>query len=208
MPPKNSLKKYRKRRSFKHTPEPKKTVRRVTHTIRKKVRAVTNIKFKGPIFVVQKHDATNLHYDFRFEYKGVLKSWAVPKGISSRLGDRSLAIPTEDHPIAYAYFEGVIPEGHYGAGPVMVWDIGTFQNMKVASLEECLKMGRIELWLEGTKLKGGYALIRTERSETSEKYWLLLKTRDRYANKPFKNKPLSAISGRTLKEIEAEHGEK
>jgi DNA ligase D-like protein (predicted 3'-phosphoesterase) len=189
--PKKSLAAYRKKRKFSATKEPQ--------------GRTTKIK-TASLFVVQKHDASHLHYDFRFSYKGVLKSWAVPKGISSKLGERHLAVPTEDHPLDYAYFEGVIPEGNYGAGPVMVWDIGTYINIKrvdgkLIPLSRCLKEGHVELWLEGSKLKGGYALIRTTRAKTGGEYWLLLKMKDKLANKPFKNSTKSALSGRTLKQI-------
>ena len=189
--PKKNLARYRSKRTFTTTKEPKGTGRP---------------RKSGAMFVVQKHDASHLHYDFRFAYRGVLKSWAIPKGISSKLGEKHLAVPTEDHPLAYAHFEGVIPEGNYGAGPVMVWDIGTYTNIKrdngkLVPLSTCLRKGRIELWLEGSKLKGGYALIRTTRAKTGEQYWLLLKMKDKLANKPFKNTTKSALSGRTLKQI-------
>src|SRR3984957_8556245 len=135
-----SLSKYKKKRNFSVSPEP-------TAIIKKKSDALS--------FVVQRHKATRLHYDFRLEMNGVLKSWAVPKGPSTNPQDKRLAIETEDHPMDYATFEGVIPEDEYGAGPVIVWDTGTFTNLK----ENGYKNGHIEVTLDGTKLHGNYALI-------------------------------------------------
>src|ERR1700674_4300133 len=113
---KNSLKKYNERRTIEESGEP--------IGVKKK-------KNKQPIFVIQKHAASHLHYDFRLEIDGVLKSWAVPKGVPATTGIRRLAMPTDDHPMEYARFEGIIPEGHYGGGTVMVWDIGKFENIKM-----------------------------------------------------------------------------
>jgi bifunctional non-homologous end joining protein LigD len=172
---KNSLQLYRAKRKT-TSPEPR-----------------SNTKSAGKIFVVQKHAASHLHYDFRFEYRGVLRSWAIPKGISSKLGIKHLAVPTEDHPRSYSQFEGVIPSGHYGAGVVMVWDIGTYKPLKISAT-------RIELWLEGKKMKGGYALIQAKR-KTGEKFWLFLKMKDQYANKALKQVTKSALTGRTMKQI-------
>src|SRR5438309_6147027 len=148
---KDALKTYRKKRNFKLTPEP--SGRRTRRTA------------KQPIFVIQKHDATRLHYDFRIESAGVLKSWAVPKGPSTNPKDKRLAMPTEDHPKEYSKFEGVIPEGEYGAGPSIVWDSGTYRNLsakngKEIPLEQALDQGRVKIWLDGKKLKGGYAFTR------------------------------------------------
>jgi len=157
---------------------------------------------KKPIFVIQKHAATQLHYDFRIEIDSVLKSWAVPKGISNKLSDKRLAIPTEDHPIEYEKFEGVIPEGHYGAGTVMVWDCGTYENIKKIAMRQCLKNGRIEVRLHGKKLKGAYALIRTGPPE--KQFWLLLKMKDEHAGKKITGVTKSALSGRTMRQIARE----
>jgi len=193
---KDPLSVYRKRRNFTRSPEP-------TGNTGKK-------KTKRPIFVIQKHAARSLHYDFRLEIDGLLKSWAVPKGPSLNPKDRRLAIPTDDHPLEYAKFEGIIPKGLYGAGPVIVWDKGTYRNMKkkdgkLVSMEECFKQGIIEIFLHGKKLKGGYALIRT--SSATIKQWLLIKMRDEYADarrKPTSSQSESVLSGRTIKELEKE----
>ncbi len=162
-----------------------------------------------PHFVIQKHDASTLHYDLRLEIDGVLKSWSVPKGPSADPRERRLAIQTEDHPIEYAEFEGTIPEGEYGAGTVLVWDRGRFRNLRAgnhaddeASLADSFEEGKIEVWLEGEKLEGGFALIRTGEPETTR--WLLVKMDDEGADarrNPTSTEPASVLSGRTLKEI-------
>ncbi|PIZ56937.1 DNA ligase [bacterium (Candidatus Torokbacteria) CG_4_10_14_0_2_um_filter_35_8] len=159
MSPKNSLEKYHKKRDFKRTIEPEGG---------KKKRS------KKPIFIVQKHKARNLHYDFRLEIGGVLKSWAVPKGPSLDPKVKRLAILVEDHPLEYADFEGKIPEGEYGAGSVIIWDKGTYKNVreedgKKISMEKSFKDGYIEIELKGKKLKGSFSLIRTKIG------WLLVK---------------------------------
>lgn len=167
-----------------------------------------------PIFVIQKHDASNLHYDFRIEVDGVLKSWAVPKGPSTDQSVKRMAIPTEDHPLGYADFEGVIPEDEYGAGTVMVWDRGTYRNLKEddeqepPSLSEQIEDGHVTIWLEGEKLKGGYALIRTGDGEDAR--WLLIKMDDDEADarrNPTSTEKDSVKSGRSLEEIEKEESE-
>lgn len=190
--PEESLRTYHEKRDFSHTPEP------YGH----------EKETEQPIFVIQKHKATSLHYDFRIEIGGVLKSWAVPKGPSTDPKVKRLAMPTEDHPMEYAHFEGVIPEG-YGAGTVMVWDIGTYRNLgaekepdKKLTMEQAYDKGHIEIWLDGKKLKGGYALIRA--GHISDHGWLLIKERDEYAGKPedpVKTEPDSALTGRSLEEI-------
>jgi DNA ligase D-like protein (predicted 3'-phosphoesterase) len=162
-----------------------------------------------PIFVIQKHNASHLHYDFRLEIDGVLKSWAIPKGPSTDPQDKRLAIETEDHPMDYATFEGIIPEGEYGAGSVIVWDNGTFDNIKekdgkTIPLSQCYKNGQIEVNLHGKKLQGGYALIRTSGDDM--KKWLCKKMRDDYADarrNPISSQPESVISGKTIEKIEA-----
>jgi DNA ligase D-like protein (predicted 3'-phosphoesterase) len=162
-----------------------------------------------PIFVIQKHNASHLHYDFRLEIDGVLKSWAIPKGPSTDPHDKRLAIETEDHPMDYATFEGIIPEGEYGAGSVIVWDSGTFENIKekdgkTVPLAQSYKNGQIEVNLHGKKLQGGYALIRTSGDDT--KKWLCIKMRDEYADarrNPVSSQPESVISRKTIEEIES-----
>ena len=163
-------------------------------------------------FVVHKHDATSLHYDFRLEAGGVLKSWAVPKGPSTNPKDKRLAMPTEDHPLEYADFEGVIPEGQYGAGPVIVWDAGTYRNRterhgKPVPVERAVEEGHVAVWLEGSKLSGGFALTRIGRG--GRERWLLVKMDDEGADarrKPVKSQPQSVVSGRSIEEVAAEAG--
>ncbi len=189
---KTPLKEYRKKRSFKKTPEPRGVVKRT--------------KKKNPIFVIQKHDASHLHYDFRLEIDGVLVSWAVPKGPSTNPNEKHLAVMTEDHPMDYATFEGVIPEGNYGAGTVMVWDIGTFENAKEPygiSMEKALLDGKIEVNLEGKKLHGLYALVRTKLHD-DKKNWLIFKMKEDKKIPAIKNKTKSALSDRTLAQIKKE----
>lgn len=186
------LREYKEKRNLKETPEPN---------------AKANADYDEPIFVIQKHDAQNLHYDFRLESDGVLKSWAVPKGPSTDPSDKRLAIPTEDHPLEYGDFEGVIPEDHYGAGEVIVWDKGTFENHSKKdggklSIEEAYENGKIVVWLSGEKLTGGYALIRTGDEDDSR--WLLIKEDDSEADarrKPGKTEPESVLSGKTIEDL-------
>ena len=192
----DKLKEYKEKRDFRRTSEPGGERARPS---------------EKPIFVIQKHDASNLHYDFRLEVDGVLKSWAVPKGPSTDPSVKRLALPTEDHPLDYADFEGTIPEGEYGAGTVMVWDTGEYRNLRKekaedgVSMEEALEEGKVEVWLEGKKLKGGYALIRTGGGQDAR--WLLIKMDDDEADarrNPVSTEPKSALSGRTMEEIESE----
>lgn len=164
-----------------------------------------------PIFVIQQHAASTLHYDFRLEVDGVLRSWAVPKGPSTDPSVKRLAIPTEDHPLAYADFEGVIPAGQYGAGSVLIWDRGPYRNLQEdeSSLAEQLAEGHARVWLEGQKLRGGYALIHTRLEKGKD--WLLIKMDDAEADarrNPVSTEPVSVVSGRTLEEIAAEEGRK
>jgi DNA ligase D-like protein (predicted 3'-phosphoesterase) len=161
-----------------------------------------------PIFVIQKHKARNLHYDVRLEVNGVLKSWAVPKGPSSDSSVKRLAVATEDHPMEYADFEGTISEGEYGAGVVLVWDIGTYRNItqikdQTPSVEAAIEQGHLDVWLEGKKLKGGYSFVRF-RGEAKNQ-WLLVKMNDGEAdsaNDPLVTQPDSVLSGFSLEEIE------
>jgi DNA ligase D-like protein (predicted 3'-phosphoesterase) len=165
----------------------------------------------GRRFVVQKHDASRLHYDFRLEVNGVLRSWAVPKGPSTDPRDKRLAMPTEDHPLDYLLFEGVIPQGEYGGGTVIVWDTGTYENMsttkgEVVPLEEALERGHATFRLDGAKLAGGYALTRVARGK--EERWLLVKKKDDAADPEVSlvdSRPESVLSGRTVEQV-AEEG--
>jgi DNA ligase D-like protein (predicted 3'-phosphoesterase) len=155
----------------------------------------------APIFVVQKHDATSLHYDFRLEVDGVLKSWAVPKGPSTDPRDRRLAMQVEDHGLDYADFEGVIGPG-YGAGAVIVWDTGTYENLSEEPMVDALRQGTARVWLHGEKLRGGYTLRRT--SGGAKPKWLLIKRRDEEADarrNPVGSQPRSVLSGRTIEEV-------
>lgn len=194
MKSKEALKEYLKKRRFSRTPEPQGGHRGPS---------------EAPIFVVQKHAARTLHYDFRLEVEGVLKSWAVPKGPSLNPQDKRLAVPTEDHPLEYAEFEGVIPEGEYGAGTVMVWDYGTFENLtekkgKPVPLGEAVAHGHLKVWLHGQKLRGGFALTRFKKAP--EEAWLLVKADDEAAQPErdlLKEEPHSALTGRSLEEIAA-----
>lgn len=167
---------------------------------------------ENPIFVIQKHDATNLHYDFRLEIDNTLKSWVVPKGPSTNTSVKRMAIPTEDHPLEYADFEGIIPEEEYGGGTVMIWDKGHFKNIKKDkygkkfSLSESYKNGTLELWLNGKKLKGGYALVKM-KSGNMKGNWLLIKMDDDEADarrRPINTENKSIISGRTMNQITKE----
>ncbi|MBO9614967.1 MAG: DNA ligase D [Dyadobacter sp.] len=195
-----SLSKYNEKRSFDKTPEPK----------------GGKAASEELIFVIQKHDATRLHYDFRLEMDGVLKSWAVPKGPSTDPSVKRLAMMVEDHPYDYKDFEGIIPEGNYGAGTVMVWDFGTYEPLeekngqlkgvrgKKAQEKLALKelhSGSLKVRLHGRKLNGEYALVKTKGME--ENAWLLIKHRDKYASEDdITEKDRSAVSRRTLSGIE------
>jgi len=178
------LTEYRKKRDFSRTGEPA---------------GGTTEPHKLPRFVIQKHDARSLHYDFRLEIDGVLKSWAVPKGPSNDPRVKRLAVPTEDHPLEYADFEGVIPEPEYGAGTVMVWDFGTYKNLRSISMEDSLAQGKLEVRLAGRKLKGAFVLVRTGFG-MKKPGWLLKKMADEYAGttEPVDVGPDSAKTGRTL----------
>lgn len=155
------------------------------------------------MFVVQKHRASTLHYDFRLEVGGVLKSWVLPKGPSLDPSVRRLAIPVEDHPLDYSGFEGVIPPGNYGAGAVIVWDRGGYVNLKPErGVEEWLEEGHLSLGLEGVKLRGGFHLLRTRRGD-----WLFFKARDGYERPGWdvlEEMPNSVLTGRSLEELAGE----
>ena len=158
------------------------------------------------LFVVQKHAARRLHWDFRLELGGTLRSWAVPRGPSADPADKRLAVPTEDHPLEYADFEGLIPPGNYGAGAVIVWDRGTW--LPVGDPERGLEAGDLKLELRGYKLRGGFALVRTRRGAPGKQEWLLLKHRDAFADPRGEGAygQESVLSGRTVEEVAAGHG--
>jgi bifunctional non-homologous end joining protein LigD len=191
------LDRYRERRRFGVTREPRGT------TARRKGK--TKLRY-----VIQKHRASQLHYDFRLEWKGVLLSWAVPKGPSLDPAVKRLATPTEDHPIEYADFEGVIPEGEYGGGTVMVWDTGSWEpEVEDEDVDEALARGELKFRLRGKKLKGSWVLVRTRGFGGSKKpSWLLIKHRDEHAREIdiTQTAPLSAVSRRTLARIAAAEG--
>src|ERR687892_2293485 len=186
------LEEYNKKRSFVRTPEPRGN----------KKQSVAN----KSRFVVQKHDATRLHYDFRLEdtKEGVLKSWAVPKGISLDPKVKRLAILVEDHPIDYLLFEGIIPEGSYGAGTVIVWDTGTYDTEE--DISEQFKRGKITFSLFGQKLSGKFKLIRIHSREDEENRWLLMKLADGLESEEDLtiNRPESVLTGRTNDDLETE----
>jgi bifunctional non-homologous end joining protein LigD len=159
---------------------------------------------RGPLrFVVQKHRATALHYDFRLEAGGTLRSWAVPKAPSLDPKQRRLAMEVEDHPLEYANFEGVIPEGEYGGGTVMLWDEGVWAPMDDANPKKALDSGEIRFVLDGKKLKGSWTLVRT-----GDRKWLLMKRRDEYASMAdiAETAPRSVRTKRLLAEIARDDG--
>lgn len=194
-----ALDEYRSKRDFRKTPEPPGD--NDANAQRKR------------IFVIQKHDASNLHYDFRIEADGVLMSWVVPKGPSTDPRQKRLALRTEDHPLDYADFEGVIAEDEYGGGSVMVWDAGRYRNLKTDAhgneidMRQCVDDGRVEISLAGKKLRGGYALIRTGGKRRPEPRWLLIKMKDDQADarrNPTSTENKSVLTNRTMKQIAAE----
>jgi DNA ligase D-like protein (predicted 3'-phosphoesterase) len=196
---KDSLKTYRDKRDFRKSPEPSGG-------------AGGGKRSGNPFFVIQEHAAGTHHYDFRLEIDGVLKSWAVPKGLSTDPRQKRLAVPTEDHPLDYADFEGVIPEDEYGGGTVIVWDAGPYRNIKKDGdgneipMKECCERGRVEVRLEGKKLGGGYALVRTGSGK--DKRWLVVKMKDGEADarrNPSRTEPRSVLSGKTLEEVRKEN---
>lgn len=195
-----ALEEYKRKRRFEETPEPPpKVAKRSQHR-----------------FVVQKHDATRLHYDFRLEMEGVLKSWAVPKGPSLDPAEKRLAMQVEDHPVSYFDFEGIIPEGNYGAGTVIVWDVGTWEPLSPvpvngqyvpgtdAEASEMLKKGDFKIRLHGKKLNGDFALvhIRARRPGSKGNEWLLIKKHDQYevSGYDIDEYGKSALSGKTIKQ--------
>ncbi|MBV2362525.1 DNA polymerase ligase N-terminal domain-containing protein [Streptomonospora nanhaiensis] len=195
------LAEYRRKRDFDRTREPEGAPRR---------------KRRGrgePVFVVQHHVARREHYDFRLEVDGVLKSWAVPRGPSTDPRAKRLAVPTEDHPLDYAEFEGTIPAGEYGGGTVLVWDTGTYTNTtskkgRELTMAEGLEHGHVSFRLHGEKLSGGYALNRF-RGDDGEEAWLLVKEKDAAADPrtdPVSTRPESVRTGRVLAEVADDDG--
>jgi bifunctional non-homologous end joining protein LigD len=187
-----ALEEYKRKRDFKQTPEPSGRVERGG----------------GNRFVVQKHSATRLHYDFRLEMDGVLKSWAIPKGPSLDPADKRLAMQVEDHPVSYFDFEGIIPSGNYGAGTVMVWDLGTWEPE--GDTHAMLAKGDLKFRLDGQKLKGSFALvhIRSRKPGNKGTEWLLIKHRDAYAQEGYDidKYDYSVLTKRTLDQIAADAG--
>ncbi len=183
------LEEYNKKRNFVRTSEP-----------RGKTRQSKDNKTR---FVVQKHDATRLHYDFRLEDKkeGVLKSWAVPKGISLDPKVRRLAVLTEDHPLDYLLFEGIIPEGSYGAGTVIVWDTGTFSSEQ--EISDQFEKGKITFSLNGQKLRGKFTLVRIHSKGGEENQWLLMKSSDGLESEEDLtiSRPESVLTGKTIENL-------
>ena len=179
---------YRRKRNFGRTPEP----------------SGAASPSPGQRFVVQKHAASHLHYDFRLEMGGTLKSWAVPKGPSLDPSVKRLAIHVEDHPLAYADFEGVIPKGEYGGGTVMIWDEGEWQPQGDA--DAGYRKGHLRFILQGKKLHGAWNLVRTTKAE-EKKQWLLLKDKDEYASSSdvLRELPNSAVSKRSMESIAQQH---
>ena len=190
------LKKYKQMRDFGDTPEPA---------------GGKPKKTKLPIFVIQKHRASHLHYDFRLEMEGVLKSWSVPKGPSYDPSIRRLAMMTEDHPYAYASFEGIIPPGNYGAGQVIIWDNGTWEFIEPGDDPvAALKSGKLTFRMYGKKMFGEWALVRIKGKSSSDKgnEWLLLKHRDAFANEKVdvtKVAPRSVVSNKLVEEVGGEN---
>jgi bifunctional non-homologous end joining protein LigD len=192
-----NLKQYRKKRQFDSTPEPRGS-------------SVPRQKGDGSlVYVIQKHMSSHLHYDFRLEWQGVLLSWAVPKGPSLNPAVKRLAMQTEDHPLEYAKFEGVIPEGQYGAGTVMLWDRGTWQPEN-ADIDVSLQRGEIKLTVHGKKLQGSWVLVHTRGfgNNPARSAWMLIKHRDQYASASdvTQEEPRSVVTQRLLAEIARDDG--
>ena len=223
MRPMAKLEEYRKKRRFDRTPEPSGEPERSDQATQSeaegKRKRLPNPKLSlleipaearhGDTFVVQKHRATRLHYDFRLAINGALVSWAVPKGPSLNSADKRLAVQTEDHPLEYGGFEGKIPEGSYGAGTVMVWDRGTFavENLPGRNLDAAqqIQKGEIKFTLNGEKLRGSFVLVKLKKSEKGNE-WLMIKHKDA-AEDPAWNVDEhdgSVLTGRTIEEIKEE----
>jgi DNA ligase D-like protein (predicted 3'-phosphoesterase) len=204
-PRKRSLSEYERKRDFSKTKEP---------SGKAKGSGKSPARRRHPRFTIQKHSATSLHYDLRLEVDGVLASWAVPKGPSLDPRDKRLAMRTEDHPMDYLEFEGVIPKGEYGGGPVIVWDRGVFQNISETrrgdpmELSKAIEVGDVKVFMLGEKIKGAYALVRTSDPGEREQ-WLLIKKRDEGADarrRPTSSQPESVLTGRTIEQVLREEG--
>jgi len=188
----NKLNEYEQKRNLNQSNEPK---------------GSSEIKPGENWFVIQKHDASNLHYDFRLQVDDVLISWAVPKGLSTAANEKRLAIRTEAHPLDYLKFEGIIPEGEYGAGTVLVWDMGTYEPIiedgdHQKSMQQALEEGALKFKLEGEKLSGGYAMARI--NQNNDEQWVIFKLDDDKADarrNPVSTEPDSVLTGRSLEEI-------
>jgi bifunctional non-homologous end joining protein LigD len=190
-----TLKEYRKKRDFAVTSEPSGD-------------RTTASRDRGGIYVIQKHRASRLHYDFRLEWRGTLLSWAVPKGPSLDPSVKRLAMHVEDHPVDYADFEGVIPAGEYGGGTVMVWDKGTW-TPEVPSVDAALEKGDLKFSIHGEKLKGSWVLVHTRGFGGSANSWLLIKHEDEFSSASrdiTEEKPRSATSNRLLAQIASDGG--
>ena len=201
---KGSLAEYERKRDFSKTGEPSGRGQGRGRAKRRHLR-----------FTVQKHAATSLHYDFRLEVGGVLASWAVPKGPSTDPADKRLAMRTEEHPLDYLEFEGVIPKGEYGAGPVIVWDRGVYENIsedrqgRKMELSEAIEVGDVKVFLLGEKIRGAYALVRTKTDDRGREQWLLIKKRGEGADRrrrPTSSQPESVLSGRTIEQVLKQEG--
>jgi bifunctional non-homologous end joining protein LigD len=191
---------YKKKRNFSDTPEPEGKEKSSKDFLR---------------FVIQKHDASQLHYDFRLEMAGVLKSWAVPKGPSLSPENKRLAMMVEDHPYDYRNFEGIIPAGNYGGGTVIIWDEGTYQPMEAEGLSKKeqeklllkqLASGDLKLQMHGKKIKGTFALFQLKKAEGGNA-WLLVKKKDEFSSEDdITKKDLSVKSGKTIAQVARENG--
>jgi len=200
------LQEYKRKRDFQKTPEP-------SGMAEKKSRASSKSQQKGLSFVIQKHDATRLHYDFRLEVDGVMVSWAVPKGPSLSPADKRLAVMTEDHPMAYSDFEGIIPEKQYGAGEVIIWDQGyyspdedneySWDDLAEANsrMRSGLKKGKLSFYLKGEKLEGSWTLVKMQKTD---KQWLLIKHKDEFVDEEtdITESDKSVVTGKSIEDLQ------
>jgi bifunctional non-homologous end joining protein LigD len=197
--PADSLRDYHRKRDFTRTSEPKGATGKGAGK-RKSANKPGKLRY-----LIQKHDATRLHYDFRLEWNGTLMSWAVPKGPSENPDDKRLAVHVEDHPLEYGNFEGTIPKGEYGGGTVMLWDTGTWEPHE-EDVDAALEKGKLAFTLNGKRLHGNWALVRLrKRSPKDKDNWLLIKERDEFERKSGKlateRETSSVKSGRSMDQI-------